>query len=83
VPSELMTYYYYSKSAGIFIDAAGNDTYLVVDDTLTIRSEKMANDATWWSPDKDDPNFGHNNFGFGIDTPEGHIPELEIFEKKD
>jgi hypothetical protein len=82
-PSELMTYYYYSKSAGIFIDVSGTDEYSEQDGEKAFASEKMKNDTTWWSPEKSDPNFGHNNFGIGIDTESGLIPDLEIFDKKE
>ena len=62
----MMTYYYYSKSAGIFIDVSGTDEYSEQDGEKVFASEKMQNDAIWWSPEKSDPNFGHNNFGIGI-----------------
>lgn len=82
-PGELMTYYYYSKSAGIFIEADGNDTYLIRNDSVTVKSDEMVNNVSWWSPDKNDPNYGYDNFGIGIDTQKGRIPELEIFDRKE
>jgi hypothetical protein len=82
-PSELMTYYYYSKSAGIFIDAAGTDTYSIQDGEETTASEKMKDNAVWRTPENTDPNYGHNNFGIGIDTEGGHIPDLEIFDSEE
>jgi hypothetical protein len=80
-PNELMTYYYYSKSAGIFIDAAGEDNYWHLSDEEKSTSEKYSNNAIWFTPDRSDPNYGHNNFGVGIDADTGHIPELEIFDQ--
>ncbi len=79
-PGELMTYYYYSKSAGIFIDASGADVYTVQNDQEAFASDIMQNDAVWWSPEKSDSTFGYNNFGIGIDTEDGYIPELDIFD---
>jgi len=80
-PSELMTYYYYSKSAGIFIDASGTDIYSVRGGDVEFASDLMMDNAVWRTPDPSDSTFGHNNYGIGIDTEEGHIPELEIFDR--
>jgi hypothetical protein len=82
-PGELMTYYYYSKSAGIFIDASGTDIYSVQEGDIVRAADKMSNNTSWWTPDKADSAFGYNNFGFGIDIEDGHIPELEIFDGKE
>jgi len=79
-PSELLTYYYYSKSAAIFIDANGSDNYFVAEDGQISAAEKWRNNATWRSPAADDANFGHGNFGIGLDRSGGYIPELEIFD---
>jgi hypothetical protein len=79
-PSELRTYDYYTKSAGIFIDASGTDNYLIKEDAETAASEKMKDNTVWFTPEKSDSNYGHNNFGIGIDADGGKIPELEIFD---
>lgn len=79
-PSELMTYYYYSRSAGIFIDAGGTDLYSVRDSGMVSASDKMTDNSSWWTPDKTDPNFGSGNFGIGLDLEGGFIPDLEIFD---
>ncbi len=82
-PSPLMTYYYYSKSAGIFIDASGTDLYWMRRGDETIASNLYHNNEIWRSPTKDDPNYGFNNFGIGIDADGGHIPFLDIFDEKE
>ncbi|MFW9770223.1 MAG: hypothetical protein ACFFEM_15510 [Candidatus Thorarchaeota archaeon] len=82
-PSELMTYYYFSKSAGIFIDASGTDLYWVRDGEQTVASEKLQNGLIWRSPDTTDANFGHDNYGIGIDAESGIIPDLKIFDTPD
>jgi len=76
----LMTYYFHSRSAGIFIDASGTDVYSEQDGDKVYASEKMANNRVWRSPEPDDPDFGYNNFGIGIDTEDAFIPELEVFD---
>ncbi len=82
-PSELMTYYYYSRSAGMFIDASGADLYWIRDGEQTVASGKLQDNSIWRSPDRTDPNFGHGNFGIGIDAESGFIPELEIFDESE
>lgn len=72
---------YYAKSAGIFIDASGTDNYILNQDDKEIAAEKYKDNAVWFTLEKDDPNFGHNNFGIGIDADRGFIPELDIFDK--
>ena len=79
-PSELRTYDYYTKSAGIFIDAGGVDNYWIKNDSTTPASEKYKNNRTWFDPEKADSNYGYNNYGIGIDRENGYIPELEIFD---
>ena len=75
-----MTYYYYSRSAGIFIDAGGTDLYSIQDSGMVSASGKMKDNSSWWTPEKTDPNFGSNNFGIGLDLEGGFIPDLEIFD---
>ena len=82
-PSELMTYYYYSKSAGIFIDAAGADAYSFREGDTTVASAKMKDGAVWRTPEKTDSTYGFFNFGIGIDADSGYIPDLEIFDADD
>ena len=81
-PDELMTYYYYSKSAGIFIDASGTDLYLIKDDENETPSLKFKDNHSWFTPEKTDSTYGYNNFGIGLDTENGFIPELEIFDER-
>ncbi|MCP4569639.1 MAG: hypothetical protein GY841_18835 [FCB group bacterium] len=79
-PTELFNYTYYSKSAGIFIDASGTDNYLLQAEGKIEPSNNQRDNAVWFSPDRADSNFGYNNFGIGLDAATGHIPELEIFD---
>ncbi|MDD4051303.1 MAG: hypothetical protein PHR28_05315 [candidate division Zixibacteria bacterium] len=80
VPNPVAPYNYYSKSAGVFIDAAGNDSYKIKDGDSVIVSDKFRNDAIWFTPEKADLAYGHNNFGVGLDASDGTIPELNIFD---
>ncbi|MFH1701232.1 MAG: hypothetical protein ABIE07_11665 [Candidatus Zixiibacteriota bacterium] len=80
-PNLLNPYTYYAKSAGIFIDASGTDNYILLQGEEETAAEKYRDNAIWFTLDKDDPNYGHNNFGIGIDSDGGFIPELSIFDK--
>lgn len=80
-PSELHTYSYEAKSAGIFIDAEGMDNYFIVENEQAAAAEKYVNDAVWRTLEKNDEHYGFNNFGIGIDADSGHIPELEVFDE--
>ena len=80
-PTDLMTYYYYAKSAGIFIDGSGADKYLCRDSGAMTISEKLKDHAVWFNPAKTDSTYGHNNFGIGLDADSGRIPELEVFDR--
>ncbi|MCP4634711.1 MAG: hypothetical protein GY855_17415, partial [candidate division Zixibacteria bacterium] len=73
-----------AKSAGIFIDIGGDDTYLEWDTELdeTVPSEKWLNNNHWFKPPQDDPNYGFDNYGIGIDTETGTIPEIYFFKEK-
>lgn len=80
-PSELHTYSYEAKSAGIFIDAEGMDRYITIEDGKHAASGKYGNNTIWRTLDKDNEHYGYNNFGIGIDADTGHIPELEVFDE--
>lgn len=79
-PNPLAPYFYYAKSAGLFIDAAGNDMYNIKDGDAVATSDAYRNGAIWFSPAKADTTYGHNNFGVGLDADGGTIPELNIFD---
>jgi len=80
-PSRLTPYYSYAKSFGGFIDIGGNDSYYELDgDKRTVRTS-ISNNSQWLRPSKDDANFGANNYGVGIDTDTGTIPELFKWDK--
>ncbi len=80
-PSELHTYSYEAKSAGIFIDASGSDNYIAVENEDGSASEKYSNNSIWRTLDKDHEHYGYNNFGIGIDADSGRVPELEVFDE--
>lgn len=81
-PSALFNYTFYTKSAGIFIDTDGNDDYSLVKEDGTRTTGIYDDNSIWYSPARDDPNFGFNNFGIGIDATEGDIPLLKIFDEQ-
>lgn len=81
-PSRLTPYYSYAKSLGTFIDIGGQDEYFSFDDDNKLTPHALAkNNSLWLQPAKTDSTFGDNNYGVGIDTPEGIIPEIEQWEK--
>lgn len=80
VPNPLAPYFYYAKSAGLFIDASGNDTYNMKDGDAVTAPDRYRNDAVWFSPAKADSVYGHNNFGIGLDANGGAVPELNLFD---
>ncbi|PJA27502.1 MAG: hypothetical protein CO189_06810 [candidate division Zixibacteria bacterium CG_4_9_14_3_um_filter_46_8] len=83
-PDRYSAYTTLSKSVGILIDIGGDDKFLDWD-IKTDKSEpskRYMNDSQWFNPSKDDPNYGWNNFGVGIDVQEGIIPDLYFFKEK-
>lgn len=75
-PSRLTPYYSYAKSFGAFIEIGGNDSYYQTEgDKRTLHPNTLTNNL-WLRPSREDPNFGANNFGVGIDTESGTIPEF-------
>ncbi len=81
-PTPLLTYYYYSTSAGIFIDASGTDSYIERDGDTETAAETYRNNAVWYIPAKDDSSWVYNNYGIGIDAADGDIPNLKIFDEE-
>jgi len=79
-PMPLITYYYYAKSFGGFIDIGGEDTYSEMSGDTLKPHPAARNDAIWFQPDKTDSTFGFNNYGVGIDVETGIIPELLLWE---
>lgn len=76
-PGKLTTYYSYAKSFGGFIDIGGRDVYETFKEGERGAHPSAANNTTWFQPARTDSLFGSDNFGVGIDTEEGIIPELE------
>ncbi len=79
-PGKLTTYYSYANSFGGFIDIGGEDRYLSVKNGDESPHPTAANNTTWFQPAKTDSLYGHDNYGVGIDTEEGTVPELFKWE---
>ncbi|MFQ6618744.1 MAG: hypothetical protein ACE5QV_08670, partial [Fidelibacterota bacterium] len=84
VPNPFAPYYTYSNSVGIFIDISGTDKYLQWNykNDRVEESRKFQNNIMWLNPPEGSENYGYNNFGIGIDSEKGTIPELHFFEKE-
>ncbi len=75
-PGKLTTYYSYAKSFGGFIDIGGTDSYYRFTEEKSYPDTLFFNNHLWLQPARTDSLFGHNNYGVGIDTEQGTIPEL-------
>ncbi|MFH2037716.1 MAG: hypothetical protein ABIJ45_15045 [Candidatus Zixiibacteriota bacterium] len=80
-PSKLSTYFYDAKSFGGFIDIGGNDKYISFTDSTTIGHNIADNNKFWQIPAKSDSAYGYHNFGIGVDTEDGIIPEIEQWKE--
>ncbi len=71
----------YAQSYGILIDIGGTDQYVDSADSAKTTAGRPGclNNAYWLRPNKGSANFGHDNFGIGLDVPEGSIPDLMRF----
>ncbi|MCK4631994.1 MAG: hypothetical protein KAT79_01920, partial [candidate division Zixibacteria bacterium] len=79
-PSLLTPYKFYAKSFGGFIDIGGSDIYHVFDDDGENEHPVARENNLWLQPARSDSTFGANNYGVGIDTEDGTIPELFLWE---
>ncbi len=75
-PSRLTPYYTYAKSLGGFIDIGGRDIYMEFDDDGETPHPDARENSLWLQPSRTDSTFGANNFGVGIDTKHGVIPDF-------
>ncbi len=75
-PSRLTPYYTYAKSFGGFIDIGGRDQYYEFTEGEQKAHPRAKNNALWLQPARTDTTFGAGNFGVGIDTDEGTVPEF-------
>ncbi|MEW5993870.1 MAG: hypothetical protein AB1744_05685 [Candidatus Zixiibacteriota bacterium] len=75
-PGKLTSYYYYGKSFGGFIDIAGHDQYLSFKDRDRSPHPTAKDNSMWFQPARSDSLFGYDNYGVGIDTDSGTVPEL-------
>ncbi|MCP4581630.1 MAG: hypothetical protein GY839_08405 [candidate division Zixibacteria bacterium] len=83
VPNRLSPFDTYAKSFGLLLDIGGQDIYKdwYAENNRTFDSKRCANNTIWFSPTKDDENYGANNYGVGLDSETGRVPELELFKK--
>jgi hypothetical protein len=81
VPFRLAPYRFYSKSIGCFIDIGGNDRYLSFNDTEDNKHPAASDNKFWFAPDKNDSTFGADNYGIGLDTESGIIPEINKWQE--
>ncbi|MDH3891166.1 MAG: hypothetical protein OEV49_08785 [candidate division Zixibacteria bacterium] len=75
-PSKLTPYYTYAKSFGAFIDIGGADQYYEFDEDSETEHPVATNNKLWLQPTRSDSTFGADNFGVGIDTDNGTVPEF-------
>ena len=72
-----------AKSFALLLDIGGNDRYMDWEkeaDKLT-PNEKCGDNSTWYSPAREDPHYGADNFGVGMDVEDGAVPEAGMFDK--
>jgi len=80
-PSPLTPYYTYARSFGGFIDIGGTDQYFEFDSTGEWPHPQAVNNALWLKPARTDSTFGADNYGVGIDTDSGTVPEFFRWER--
>lgn len=73
-------YNYYANSFGLLLDIGGTDRYMDQERGSNKRtpSETCRNNYTWQNPAPDSENYGYNNFGVGMDVPDGTVPEFYL-----
>ena len=76
-PSKVTPLYTYCKSFGCFIDIGGSDQYRSFDDGGEKAHPDAADGRVWLAPAPGDEHFTADNFGVGLDTDAGIIPEIE------
>ncbi len=80
-PSKLTPYYTYAKSFGGFIDIGGTDRYFEFDKDSETLHPQATNNRLWLQPSRSDSTFGADNYGVGIDTERGTVPEFFRWER--
>lgn len=80
-PSKLHAYNSYAKSFGGFIDIGGEDFYYSFDGENRGAHPLAKDNSMWLQPARTDSTFGANNYGVGIDTELGTVPELFKFDE--
>lgn len=72
-------YNYYATSFGLALDIGGTDRYLNAPPGKdSAPSDTWRDNHTWQNPASDDKNYGFNNFGIGMDVPDGTVPQFFI-----
>jgi len=80
-PNKISPMDFYSKSFALLLDIGGKDIY----SDWEKEKDKIApnsicgDNKTWLLPSRDDKDFGHNNFGVGMDVEAGSVPEADFF----
>jgi hypothetical protein len=82
IPNKISPYDIYAKSFALLLDIGGKDSYNDWDkEKDTITSNEVCRDSkTWLLPSREDKNYGHNNYGVGMDVDSGMVPEAEFFK---
>jgi hypothetical protein len=44
-----------------------------------LQRAECGDNKTWYSPARDDPHYGADNFGVGMDVEDGTMPEAGMF----
>jgi hypothetical protein len=83
-PRPITPFPFYASSYGILIDIGGEDGYfdrLADIDSVTER-QGIGNDTTWYRPSRESGNFGHDNYGIGVDSDSGSVDELMMYQRQ-
>jgi hypothetical protein len=79
-PQRLYAYNSYASSFGGFIDIGGSDSYYLFKEDRESPHPSARDNSLWLNPTRSDSLFGARNYGVGIDSETGTIPELFKWE---
>lgn len=71
-PHPLSPYMSYAPQLGLFLELGGTDRYVPLGEGSP---GPMADGTTWLQPSREDPRFGWQNYGIGIDRESGSLWE--------
>jgi hypothetical protein len=82
IPNKISPYDAFAKSFALLLDIGGLDRYLDwnKDNDELAPNAAISNDRTWLIPARNDPHFGADNFGIGMDVADGIVPEAEFLK---